>query len=396
MPDFDNPEIIRQIIINALIFTAVVGLIVLICILVYRYKHRVEIYADSRDRYQEKQYKKLIDNAYTKGNADAQVELGDAVFTGDNPYKQQDYKKAFDLYLRAAKQNHPRGLYKVGYCYKYGIGTELDNKKAIEYFTKAHTLKETDGSYELGLYYVFDTLEYDKAFKIFESLEKNDKGRSLHMMGYCYQHGYGVTRSPSNAFRCYTESERAGYHDSRNLLAIAECYEKGIGVTMNPKEAGSYYRAAGKVSGNEEYIKKGDKLAPLPKPESKKTTTKTTTIPTPTKPAAPVRKRPSKKLYDKYAKELGLAVQAGVNDRLESISMVDYSCGAVLGNGIYFTFKYYIRSEYKTVGPRRFNEIIWEEINSNKRRIQEKSEYKEYDMDKEGKIEYDLSCKGTI
>lgn len=69
------------------------------------------------------------------GNADAQNQLGDAYFDGIGI--EQDYAKALEWYLRAAKQGHGIAQYNVAYAYANGIGTQKNTSEAIKWYGKS-------------------------------------------------------------------------------------------------------------------------------------------------------------------------------------------------------------------------------------------------------------------
>ena len=50
---------------------------------------------------------------------------------------EQDYKKAFEWYQKAAEQGHDTAQYELGNHYYYGHGTEKSYIKAFEWYMKA-------------------------------------------------------------------------------------------------------------------------------------------------------------------------------------------------------------------------------------------------------------------
>ena len=45
--------------------------------------------------------------------------------------------KAFECYEQSAKQYYPRGLFKTGRCYDFGIGVTQNTAQAITYYESA-------------------------------------------------------------------------------------------------------------------------------------------------------------------------------------------------------------------------------------------------------------------
>lgn len=83
-------------------------------------------------------HKALVENSNLyevscmKGSELAKTTIGIALLEGKHLPK--DEKKAFELFLGAAKANDYRALFELGYCYEYGIGVEKDLYKANYYY----------------------------------------------------------------------------------------------------------------------------------------------------------------------------------------------------------------------------------------------------------------------
>lgn len=73
-----------------------------------------------------------------KGDIYSQGMLGDRYYYGKGV--KQNYKKAFEWYMKAAKCGVREAQYNVGGCYELGRGTEMDIDKAIFWYTKAAEL----------------------------------------------------------------------------------------------------------------------------------------------------------------------------------------------------------------------------------------------------------------
>ena len=64
---------------------------------------------------------------------------------------QVDHEKAFNLYVQASKQNHPKATYRAAVCYELGAGTKKDYSRAIQFYRKAATLGDPAAMYKLGV-----------------------------------------------------------------------------------------------------------------------------------------------------------------------------------------------------------------------------------------------------
>ncbi|GBC22138.2 kinase-like domain-containing protein [Rhizophagus irregularis DAOM 181602=DAOM 197198] len=105
-----------------------------------------------------------------------------------------DKQKAFELYQKAANTGHAFGITSLGYCYHYGIGTNIDHQKTFKLYQKTANLGNPRGLYNLGVCYnngVGTCIDKQKAFKLFQ--ESANLGNLLGMSGleYCYSYGFG-------------------------------------------------------------------------------------------------------------------------------------------------------------------------------------------------------------
>jgi TPR repeat protein len=78
---------------------------------------------------------KLCEEAATVGDADAQVAVGNAYFSGTGG--KRDLAAARNWYEKAAKQNKTDAARRLGEMYAKGDGGRKDPKKAMEYWTAA-------------------------------------------------------------------------------------------------------------------------------------------------------------------------------------------------------------------------------------------------------------------
>ena len=70
-----------------------------------------------------------------QGDVDALNEIGNMYFDGQGVEK--DDKKALEYYTKAAEKGDTDALINIGVMYANGQGVEKDDKKAFEYLTKA-------------------------------------------------------------------------------------------------------------------------------------------------------------------------------------------------------------------------------------------------------------------
>ena len=78
----------------------------------------------------------------------------------------------------------------MGHCYEFGIGTNVD---------------------------------YKKAFSIYEELKEIDYEDGIYRLAYCYEHGIGIDIDKEKAFKLYNDLARMGNEDA--MFYLAQCYE---------------------------------------------------------------------------------------------------------------------------------------------------------------------------
>lgn len=99
-------------------------------------------------------------------------------------YGEQDYKKAFDYYMKAARLGSAIDQYYVGQCYRKGEGVEQSAEKAAEWYIKA--------------------------------AEQNCRP-ALIALGECYYDGVGTARDLHKAKEYYERAQELGY-DCKTVL----------------------------------------------------------------------------------------------------------------------------------------------------------------------------------
>ena len=102
------------------------------------------------------------------GDAGSQKDLGDHL------YRQKRYDEAFEWYRKAARQKWELAYYDMGWCYHYGHGTEVNFKKAIQYYKKYDAVFEDDDSeYRIGRCYELGLNDNRNAEKWYQKAIKN-------------------------------------------------------------------------------------------------------------------------------------------------------------------------------------------------------------------------------
>ena len=158
------------------------------------------------------------------------------------------YGKSYDLFLKAAEQNHPAANWMIANMIinkKTGNRTEDEIKLAWEYLKKAETLGSIAAINSIGLCYkegIGVEKNAKKALNYFEKAAKNNYAYAFNNLGKYYEH----LKKYKKAFNQYIKSANLGESWAANK--IGEMYRQGIGTEKNLKKAYEYYIIAEETS----------------------------------------------------------------------------------------------------------------------------------------------------
>jgi hypothetical protein len=125
--------------------------------------------------------KQLLEDAKA-GNAEAQASL--AALYNEYDGINEDQKKAFFWYFKAAMRGHAESQFMLGWMYYSGEGTSINHKQSIHWYTKAAEQGHAKAQFALGCRYHY-LEEYDHDFEeafIWYSIAANQG----HAEAQCY------------------------------------------------------------------------------------------------------------------------------------------------------------------------------------------------------------------
>lgn len=165
-----------------------------------------------------------------------------------------DFKKAFDYYSRVTKSDstdladqYAKNLANtaIGLLYMKGYGVEADSEQAIAYFTTASENGYAKASYYLGQIYengLGVDRDYEQAMEYYLLAADLDYAPALNQLGYMYYNGFGVDVDFASAVYYQKLAALQGYAIAQVNLGFL--YENGYGVERNLETALSYYEMA--------------------------------------------------------------------------------------------------------------------------------------------------------
>ena len=116
----------------------------------------------------------------------------------------QDFKKAFELYQKAADQGYAEAQYQLGVMYWDGRGgTPQDDNKSLEFIQKAADQGHSYAQFRLGRLYR-DGLglpqDYGKAFEWYQKAADQGNEDALFDLGLLYYEGQGIPQNDVMAY----------------------------------------------------------------------------------------------------------------------------------------------------------------------------------------------------
>ncbi|MBQ0050701.1 MAG: sel1 repeat family protein [Treponema sp.] len=148
----------------------------------------------------------LIHLAYDKNDAEAQCALGYCYENGIEV--DQDKEKAFHLYEMAAQQGEANGIYNMGVCLGFAIGTgkERDAQGWLTNIRRAAEMGFAPAQNDYGWAWecakdrgFFDKKDEQEAFKWYLKSAKQDHQTGIRNVVRCYEEGIGVQKNPEEA-----------------------------------------------------------------------------------------------------------------------------------------------------------------------------------------------------
>lgn len=152
-------------------------------------------------------------------------------------------EKVFCWYKKSADQGFAPAQYKLGVCYKDGVGTDKDIVKAGQVFYNAAQQGNILAEYNIGVYYLENV--DDGQEKALDWLERASNAGCEDAQMYLYNaylEGKGLSKDVSEAVKWLEKAAQEGNVIAQRVLG--KYYENGKGVAKNEKEAIKWYLRA--------------------------------------------------------------------------------------------------------------------------------------------------------
>lgn len=156
------------------------------------------------------------------GNAEAQFTLGNLYYEGYAGFT-QSYAEAVKWYKKAAEQGHGDASFNLFVCYKFGHGTQINEKEAWKWLQNAADNGVKEAQYNLGVSYEYGkgvAQSYTQAAKWYKKAAEQNDSTALVNLGILYYKGQGVTQSVDQA--------KMHLKKAADLGSVAALYNLGV------------------------------------------------------------------------------------------------------------------------------------------------------------------------
>lgn len=179
----------------------------------------------------------FFSQAAVGGHAKAQHNLG-TMYLGGRGVK-KDEAAALAWFKKAAEQNLAPSENTVGRMLLQGIGTKRDCHQAIHWFERAANQGDVDAEVYLAQIYFFGEAEcakdYAGAAKWASKAAAAGKPVAQNMLGFLYEHGFGIEKDPAKAIEWYLKAANQG--DLKAQANLGAIYASGEGVPRDLVQA---------------------------------------------------------------------------------------------------------------------------------------------------------------
>jgi TPR repeat protein len=191
----------------------------------------------------EKQLFKETQARAEKGEAEAQLHLGNLYLTGSGVSKSPG--KAAKWHRKAAEQGLAVAQYQLGIDCAFGEGVKMDKAEAALWFQKAAEQHLVDAQLEVARCYLHGEgvdVNGEEAVYWFRKAAAQGSADAEYELGKCYMEGTGASRDIELGVKWIRHAAERGLPPAQNTLG--QCYQKGTGVTRDALQAYKWFALA--------------------------------------------------------------------------------------------------------------------------------------------------------
>ena len=191
-----------------------------------------------------------------EGDAEAIFELSSRYREGDGVIKNE--AEFFRLLKISANAGYAPAQNRLGYCYEYGIATEISIEKAVDLYKIAAAKGNDKGQSNLGRLYESGKgveKDVDEAIRLLKLSADQGNQSALNRLGIFYEFGTGEEKNISKAIEFYKKSAEKNYAPA--LCNLGYLYELGKGVEQSYEIAFDYYSKSAEQGFSRAQVKLG-------------------------------------------------------------------------------------------------------------------------------------------
>lgn len=167
-------------------------------------------------------------------------------YLGSSYYELQDFQEAFKWTSKAVENGDIASNTGLGIMYVNGLGTERNEKKALDCFKKAASIGDAFACFWLGSMY-FDgkgtSINEAEGFKWTQKAAEKGYVGSYIALGFCFEEGKGIGKNIDEAITWYKKAYDKNVPDAPMMLCMAYYTQKDYKeakkwaeLTINQKE----------------------------------------------------------------------------------------------------------------------------------------------------------------
>lgn len=167
-------------------------------------------------------------NAAEQGNVEAQLEVANKYFDGE------DFEKSFEWYKKASEQGNIKATEGLGAMYEVGLGIDCDLDKAFECYFKAAMAGIGSAQNSVGICYlngISVNENHDEAFRWFQKSVDSGDAMGIYNVGCCYYNGLSVEKNIDKALKWLEKGVEKDNEDSMILLGTHYYHDKDLDLS---------------------------------------------------------------------------------------------------------------------------------------------------------------------
>ena len=160
---------------------------------------------------------------------------------GEDDDDDDEYKKAAELFEKAANHGHSDAQDYLGYQYQIGLGIKENKQEAIKWYTLSAVQDNAQAQYDLAKLYEHEE-DFENANKWYKKAARKDHPEALYALGYKYYYGKGIEENHAKALELFKKSAEAEYPNAQNIMGTI--YKEGLILEKDYKKAREFYEKA--------------------------------------------------------------------------------------------------------------------------------------------------------